>query len=279
MPTLAECVVGLARSSRGKPGLRGGGTIPRIEAYATVSPCPRRLAAFRDLCRIAPGHALPLTWPYALVTPLHIQVVSSREFPLSALGLVHLREVIIQTRPIADDVDLCFHCRVEGHREHRRGIEFDLITEVSLHPGAPVIWRSTTTALSLGAKSSGQRQGPSRATGRPKGERWRIPEATGRRYARISRNFDPIHLHALTSRWFGFRRPIVHGMWTVARSVAALGPAFATPPVRLEVRFRSPIFLPGEVLFCARGGAEKRCFTVYSAWGGRSHLEGELHRL
>ena len=279
MPTLAECVVGLARSSRGKSGLGSGETIPRIEAYASVSPSPRRLAAFRQLCRIAPGHTLPLTWPYALVTPLHIQVVTSREFPLSALGLVHLGEVIIQTRPIADNVDLCFRCRTGGHREHRRGIEFDLITEVSLHPGAPVIWRSTTTALSLSAKISSQRRVSSRVTGRPKGERWKISEDTGRRYARISRNFDPIHLHAITSRLFGFRRPIVHGMWTVARSVAALGPFAGTPPLRLEVRFRSPIYLPGEVLFYARDEGEKRSFTVYSVWGNRPHLEGELHRL
>lgn len=281
MPSLAESAIHLVRGTRRKPGLRGSATIPKIEAYATVGPVPQRLAAFRDVCGIDPGDELPLTWPYALVTPLHIQLVCSRAFPFSALGLVHVREVIRQTRPIAADAELSFHCRIEGHRPHPRGIEFDLITEVTLGVGMPVVWRSTTTAL---VRTRARDDAPRSATTTvsappPKGERWRISENTGRRYARVSRNFDPIHLHTLTSRWFGFQRPIIHGMWTVARSVAALGAAASSPPVELDVRFRSPLFIPSEVVLCAQGAAERRTFAVHPALGGRPHIEGELRRL
>ena len=283
MPSLAECAVQLVRGSRHKPGLRGAATIPKIEAYATVRPTPGRLAAFRDVCGIAPSECLPLTWPYALVTPLHIQLVCSRAFPFSALGLVHIREVIRQTQRIPVDAELSFHCRIEGHRPHRRGIEFDLITEVSLGSGMPVVWRSTTTALIRThdrASTSRERAstGTRETTAPPPGERWKIPENTGRRYARVSKNFDPIHLHTLTSRWFGFHRPIIHGMWTVARSVAALGPAASAPPIELDVRFRSPLFIPGEVVFSSHGEAESRSFAVHPRLGGRPHIEGQLRR-
>ncbi len=283
MPSLTESALHLVRGSRRKPGLRGAATIPKIEAYATVGPAQRRLAAFRDLCRIPASDELPLTWPYALVTPLHIQLVCSRAFPFSALGLVHVREVIRQTRPIAADAELSFHCRIEGHRPHRRGVEFDLVTEVTLGVGRPVVWRSTTTAL---ARTGDTTRPPLRKDAAPPirrpppaGERWRICENTGRRYARVSRNFDPIHLHTLTSRWFGFRRPIIHGMWTVARSVAALGPAASAPPVELDVRFRSPLFIPGEAIFVAQGDSARRSFAVHPVLGGRPHIEGELRRL
>jgi len=281
MPSLAESAVDLVRGTRRKPGLRGTATIPRIEAYATVGPAQQRLAAFRDICGIDPSGELPLTWPYALVTPLHIQLVCSRAFPFPALGLVHTREVIRQTRPIAADSELSFHCRIEGHRPHRRGIEFDLITEVTLGVGMPVIWRSTTTALVRDRDRGNAPRAPTTTVSAPppKGERWQICENTGRRYARVSRNFDPIHLHTLTSRWFGFQRPIAHGMWTVARSVAALGPAASAPPVELDVRFRSPLFIPSEVVLSTRGGGELRSFAVHPALGGRPHIEGELRRL
>ncbi|MCB9570347.1 MAG: hypothetical protein H6710_24575 [Myxococcales bacterium] len=268
----------LARTGQRAAGLKGDATIPRIEAYATVAPDRQRLRAFNDLVCASPSDFVPLTWPYAVATPLHLYLVSAPEFPLPALGLVHLREVIVQTRPIPADAELSFRARVEGHRPHRRGVEFDLVTEVSLGASAPIVWQSTTTAL--WRSEGGRRRAPELAPANPpSGERWRIPEETGRRYACVSRNFDPIHLHTLTSRWFGFRRPIVHGMWTVARAVAALG-AFATaPPLRLDVRFRSPLFLPGEAVFSARGDDERRVFAVYPAWGGRAHLEGELRRL
>ncbi|MEZ4385810.1 MAG: MaoC/PaaZ C-terminal domain-containing protein [Nannocystaceae bacterium] len=278
MPSLAASLARLVRAGARKPGLRGAESIPRIEAYATVAPDRQRLAAFRDVCAAPPGPHAPLTWPYALVTPLHLHIVSAREFPLPALGLVHMREQIVQTRPIPADAELCLRCRVDGHRPHRRGVEFDLTTEVSLAPGGAAIWRSTTTAL---ARDRDRRRGAAplpAATGTIAGERWSVTEDTGRRYARVSRNFDPIHLHRLTSRWFGFRRPIVHGMWTVGRCVAALH-ADAAPPVRLDVRFRSPLFLPAEVVFAVRGEPGRRSFAVCPAWGGRPHLEGELVRL
>ncbi|MCA9660717.1 MAG: hypothetical protein KC486_20415 [Myxococcales bacterium] len=279
MPSLAASLARLVRAGTRKPGLSGAASIPRIEAYATVAPDRQRLAAFRDVCAAPPGPYTPLTWPYALVTPLHLHIISAREFPLPALGLVHVREQIVQTRPIPADAELCFRCRVEGHRPHRRGVEFDLTTEVCLAPGAAVVWRSTTTALARDRDSRRRATTPTIPTAvSASGERWSVTEDTGRRYARVSRNFDPIHLHTLTSRWFGFRRPIVHGMWTVARSVSALH-RDAAPPVRLDVRFRSPLFLPGEVVFSAHGEPGRRAFAVSPAWGGRPHLEGELVRL
>jgi acyl dehydratase len=100
-------------------------------------------------------------------------------------------------------------------------------------------------------------------------EIWRLPSDTGRRYAAASGDRNPIHLYPWTSRPFGFRRPIAHGMWTAARSLAELGgrlPAAGT----VEVAFRAPVPLPGTVRFAAGGTA----FAVTSADGGRAHLYG-----
>ena len=41
--------------------------------------------------------------------------------------------------------------------------------------------------------------------------RWELPAGAGRRYARVSGDYNPIHLWALTARPFGFRAPILHG--------------------------------------------------------------------
>ena len=52
---------------------------------------------------------------------------------------------------------------------------------------------------------------------------WSLPEDLGRRFAKVAGDRNPIHMYWWTARLFGFRRPIIHGMWTLARCMAALG--------------------------------------------------------
>jgi acyl dehydratase len=73
----------------------------------------------------------------------------------------------------------------------------------------------------------------------------------GRRYAKVSGDFNPIHWHALTARPFGFKRAIVHGMWTLAACLARLGEALPTAGVTVRCDFLKPVVLPSEVHFRA----------------------------
>ena len=70
----------------------------------------------------------------------------------------------------------------------------------------------------------------------------------GRRYAAVSGDHNPIHLYPLTARALGFRRQIAHGMWTKARSIAAIENRLPDV-VTVAVAFRKPVFLPGTVAF------------------------------
>ncbi len=64
--------------------------------------------------------------------------------------------------------------------------------------------------------------GPDRPVGLPLAAEWKLPGDLGRRYAAASGDRNPIHLHALSAKAFGFPRAIAHGMWTKARCMAAL---------------------------------------------------------
>jgi acyl dehydratase len=52
-----------------------------------------------------------------------------------------------------------------------------------------------------------------------------VPGNAGRAYAALSGDRNPIHLSALTSQLFGFKRPIAHAMYLVARLEAELANA------------------------------------------------------
>ncbi|MFF3414409.1 MaoC family dehydratase [Streptomyces sp. NPDC002698] len=96
---------------------------------------------------------------------------------------------------------------------------------------------------------------------------WHLAPDVGRRYGAVSGDRNPIHLHPLTARLFGFPRAVAHGMWTVARCLAEYGPG---QPAEVRAEFRAPVLLPGAVTYAARGTS----FELRS--GGRLHLTGRV---
>jgi acyl dehydratase len=107
----------------------------------------------------------------------------------------------------------------------------------------------------------------------PASAEWRLGGDLGRRYAAVSGDRNPIHMHSLTAKPLGFAGAIAHGMWTKARCLAALESrlpdAFA-----VEVRFRRPIVLPARVEFAATTEGEEIAFAVRDVKKQTPHLEG-----
>ena len=64
-------------------------------------------------------------------------------------------------------------------------------------------------------------------------------------YARVSSDFNPIHLSDRAARFFGLRGAIAHGMWSLARSLAL--PTTPATPARIETQFLTPVQLPARV--------------------------------
>jgi acyl dehydratase len=100
---------------------------------------------------------------------------------------------------------------------------------------------------------------------------WRLPGDTGRRYAAVSGDVNPIHLHPLTARAMGFPRAIAHGMYSTARVLAALGPA-AGGPSSSRVWFRKPLLLPGTVALALEHRGDEVVAGLRSRDGSTEHL-------
>jgi acyl dehydratase len=258
--------------------------LPRLEARARdVRVDAGKLAAYRALCGFT-GRAthLPPTYPQVLATPLHAALIAHREFPFTAVGLVHVSNRIVQRAPIEAAAKLSIACEAEGVRPARSGFEFDLVTRVEAN-GAPA-WESVTTVLArTGTKGPrGEERKAPPAPGEPGGATrsvlWRLPEDLGRRYASVSGDYNPIHLHGLTAKAFGFPRAIIHGMWTLARALGELGLDEAEGASTCEVSFRRPVLLPSTVLFHAREAGPRTELEVRTRDGAQLHLSGHVTR-
>jgi acyl dehydratase len=100
------------------------------------------------------------------------------------------------------------------------------------------------------------------------------PEDTGRRYARVSNDWNPHHLHWTVSRLLGYPQPIAHGMWTLARALAELERGGAGPIARTEVRFKKPLFLPGRATLRWNTEPAEVTFEVRETDGPAVHVTG-----
>ncbi|MBQ0915635.1 MaoC/PaaZ C-terminal domain-containing protein [Streptomyces sp. RM99] len=235
-----------------------------------------RLAAYERVCGFPTGaDALPVTYPHVLGFPVAMRLMSGRDFPLPLLGLVHTS--IGVTRRAATPATAVYELTVyvEGLARHRRGTEAAVVTELRADGGAEPVWESRSTYLARhrvdGGAAPRQEGGPAAAEAEPLPVRaqWRLAGDVGRRYGAASGDRNPIHLHPLTARLFGFPRAIAHGMWTVARCLAAHGTPDAAV-VRAE--FRAPVPLPGTVAY---GAADGR-FELRGRDGRRLHLSGTV---
>ncbi len=111
------------------PGLAPGQTIPALMARAAR--ISGDAEAYRRVCGFGAADPLPPTWPAVAARGLQLAVMTSTAFPLPVLGIVHVRQQIRWSRPLAADEPLGASCRVEGHRVVRGGGEFDLLTDVT----------------------------------------------------------------------------------------------------------------------------------------------------
>ncbi|HET9675899.1 MAG TPA: MaoC/PaaZ C-terminal domain-containing protein, partial [Solirubrobacterales bacterium] len=112
----------------------------------------------------------------------------------------------------------------------------------------------------------------------PAGAEWKLPGDLGRRYAGVSGDRNPIHMHSLTAKPLGFPGAIAHGMWTKARALAQLESKLPDS-FEAEVRFRKPVLLPARVAFAEQDTGKEILFAVRDAKKGTPHLDGHVQPL
>jgi acyl dehydratase len=255
------------------PGLGGGHGLPDTQLEVRDEAVDLdHLSDYTEVCGFDRMDRLPATYPHVLAFPLAMRIMTERSFPFSLLGAVHIGNEITQHRPVSPDERLSVRVHADGLEPHDRGTQFTLAAEVRV--GDDLVWESRNRYLHKeahppgggGAKKDGERDAPL-----PAAAHWKVPDDIGRRYAAVSGDRNPIHLHALTAKLFGMPRPIAHGMWVKARCLAELEPTLPDA-FTVSVRFKLPLFLPAQVAF----GARDEAFEVRDASSGKPHLSGEL---
>ncbi|NIH86391.1 MaoC family dehydratase [Amycolatopsis granulosa] len=252
---------------------RGGGdSLPDTEYLrAGIGFDPAHVVAYNRVCGFRLSDELPATYPHVHAFGLQMALMTQPDFPFPLLGMVHVANRITQRRPVRLSDTGTMRVRAENLRPHEKGRQFDVISEFTTTEGP--IWTEVSTYLRRGGGAGGgtrEQLAPPSPTAI-----WHVPGDIGRRYAEVSGDRNPIHLHPLTAKLFGFPSAIAHGMWTKARVLAAFEgrlPGAYT----VDVKFKLPVLLPAKVAFTSWRAGDGWAVELWAARKPKPHLEGTI---
>lgn len=268
LPLFAKLAVTKAKPDKMLP-------VPLIAEARGIRANAQDVAKYLQVCGGEDNGRLPILYPQVMSTPLTMSLLVHPQFPLAALGLVHVENTVEQQRAPALDEALDFLVTIPSIERTSRGYEFDMLTEVSVD--GEKIWQSRARILSR-AKDPDAAKKPREPRQAPSPSDWPLIETyalepnMGRRYARVSGDFNPIHLYANTAKLLGFKRAIIHGMWSAAATAVALdiGPGAGV----FDCEFKTPLFLPGKANLHADASTQGREFLLQDAKSFKPILSG-----
>lgn len=210
-----------------KPKLEGEPTLPKERLVrSAVELSAQGIAAYGRACGFRREQGVPLSYPHVLAFPLHLMLLTRPSFPYPASGMVHLANRIRQHRRLEAGQALRLEVYCERWVAHPKGQALSIATRG--YSAGALIWESDSLYLRRDVNAPvGEPWDdalPLQEEGLLRTQRWVLPADLGRRFARVSGDFNPIHTSVIGARLFGFRRAIAHGMWTLGRALAAQQP-------------------------------------------------------
>jgi acyl dehydratase len=275
----AAMYLGALLASRKRPGpIEALPEVTYVRPHVVLE--SSHIVNYSRVCGFDKEHGVPVTYPQMLTFPLVMAFFCSADCPWPALGTVHLANRIEQRKKLSPGDALRVEVCTGALFAHDKGQVFTLESKITR--GDDIVWEATQTVLRLGVKNPA---GPAFASELkadvPLSHQadFSAPGDIGRRYGRVSGDLNPIHLSALSAKLFGFRQAIAHGMWTKARTLAALMPRAAVAQAKVAVEFKTPLFLPARASLWTTRNAQGAWFEVRNAKGDKPHLRGHLSYL
>lgn len=238
----------------------------------------QKVAKYSAICGFeSNGTSIPPIYVHILAFPLHLELLLDKDFPFQIVGMVHINNTITSYKAIPQNANLTLEVYFDELKEHEKGKVIPIITK-AYHYGE-LVWESRSENLKITKKSKSKGKKGSVDTIDGIQETWTLDTYAGLRYAKVAGDINPIHLFPFTAKAFGFKRHIIHGMWTKARALASLSEVIDNRPFTIHVDFKLPVFLPAKVNFNYDVQSDGIQFEVRDKNNEKPHLKGEVSYL
>eukprot|EP00242_Pyramimonas_sp_CCMP2087_P012009 CAMPEP_0198208810 /NCGR_PEP_ID=MMETSP1445-20131203/12145_1 /TAXON_ID=36898 /ORGANISM="Pyramimonas sp., Strain CCMP2087" /LENGTH=369 /DNA_ID=CAMNT_0043882353 /DNA_START=179 /DNA_END=1285 /DNA_ORIENTATION=+ len=259
--------------------------LDHLERYRKIcrslSGQPGNILSDGNILRGMQGDTLPPAYLNAVTFRLQLYLMTHPRFPLSPIGAVHARNQIHQIRPLKSTEVFSFEATLLPTltKSEKGTNEFDIVVE-AFSSEKEMVWRNVATFALPKTRSSSKSKPISGAKGaniwptegpkKPK-EAPKVPKegqilnetafgtSDPRAYSALNGDINPIHMHPLSARLFGYRSVLCHGMhaaaWATDNILRQMNTTSVQPiDLTVEVRFLRPMVLPAQIRCCQLAG-------------------------
>ncbi|WP_100643307.1 MaoC/PaaZ C-terminal domain-containing protein [Alteromonas facilis] len=185
---------------------------------------------------------------------LQLGCLLDKSFPFPVMGLVHIANQVQIVSPL-HPADYSLRAEISALKRHEKGAVVSV--NITASSEGKEVYSATSDYLYRMASSRPTSNRDDRPSVMGLGTKLldiSLAKNAGRRYAKLSRDYNPIHLWSITAKVLGFKQPIAHGMHTLSLCMSALsknaGPQHSLN--RIENRFIAPAPLPCQVSLYTR---------------------------
>lgn len=250
----------------------------RTLVYHGAKADPEKLGQFRRAVGARMNWQLPSLYVHSLAFPLAMSLLVRDDFPLPLLGMIHLTNEVSVPRPLADDESFDIEVTAENLARHARGATCDLVVRVLSAGQERMVLRSTF--LAKGVKMDGPKpEKPERSDFQAPvlTAAWKLGADTGRAWAAVAGDYNPIHLSKVSAKVLGMPRAIAHGIYLAARALAEIEPVGTG--YEWEIEFKTPVLLPATVHLAYHGEDDGYEVVAWNPKKNKPHFELGLEYL
>lgn len=238
----------------------------------------KKLGSYNEVCGFGSDTSkLSVTYPHAPIFALHLSLMLHKDFPFAPMGLLHMRNSITQHRAIQVGERMDIAAFLSGSRRTDKGWEFDISSEVRV--GEELVWEETGVFLYRAPQKGAKKNPPPEPETFASVKAIELPSGLGRAYAKVSGDYNPIHLTNPTAKLLGFKKMVIHGMWSKTRCVSALVDGIDSEALQIDCEFKTPIFLPATVALHYSEDQGGYRFALRNQAGTRPHVVGSIKPL
>jgi hypothetical protein len=181
---------------------------------------------------------IPLSYFYLLSQEAQASQMLHKNFPLPIPGMIHLEtELTFVNEKISDDeVQIVSDVIITNKEE---GSLVPIFIEAYFQKGIKIV--EVKSHYLLKRKSKKKKKERSKEIPHDLenwiNSIWKLKSNLGYQYARISGDYNPIHLSTPLAWVFGLRKKIIHGWYLLSRAVAEIEAETDMPAKSIEVKF------------------------------------------
>ena len=242
-------ILGVAKTFLRKPN-KSATAYEDSQVFVIESGIKESLSAYQKFFAFDTHKNIPSSWLYLPAQKAHIQMMLEDSFPLPVPGLVHTSNSIKMENEISLDLPLEIEAAVKI--EERKNDSLAAIFNLNFKQNGTL--KASCESVNYWINKSAPRKKEVREEHTQdvydrQNELWHFQQNLSNDYAKISGDYNPIHLHALFGKLFGFKGKVLHGWCSTSKIISLFESEFESKINSFQVKFIKPFILPKDA-FC-----------------------------